>query len=203
MTTLTQYAFAKELGFDRSYIAQLNKQGRLVMTDDGKVDVEASKERIAATADPSRAGVAKRRSKKNEAGRGATADLVDVPIAAVNAQKSEKIEAPEDADDSDYFVPSPDYQKARARKETANADLAEMEARSRAGQLMETAAVVAAVADAGTTLRTALQTLPGIIAPQLATMADENQIRLLLEDHIEQALGELTSRLAGVAKEAA
>ena len=39
---------------------------------------------------------------------------------------------------------TPDYQKARARRETANGELAEMESATRAGQLMETALVLAA-----------------------------------------------------------
>lgn len=199
MTTLTQAAFARHLGVVKSYITLLKQQGRLVMTDDGKVDVEASEAKIKATEDPGKTAVAERHSKNREAGQGTAATTEATAGPRVDGQKAAKTE-----DDEPPTEPgTPDYQKARARKETANADLAEMEARSRAGQLMETAAVVAAVADAGTTLRTALQTLPGIIAPQLATMADENQIRLLLEDHIEQALGELTSRLAGVAKEAA
>ena len=201
MTPLTQAAFARHLGVVKSYVTLLKQQGRLVMTHDGKVDVEASEAKIKATEDPGKSGVAERHSKNREAGQGATAPA-DAPITAVDAKKAAKIEAPEEAAEPET-AGSPDYQKARARKETANADLAEMEARSRAGQLMETAAVLAAIADAGTTLRTFLQTIPPILAPQLATMADENQIRLLLEDQIEQSLSELTTRLAAMAKETA
>ena len=193
MTPLTQAAFARHLGVVKSYVTLLKQQGRLVMTHDGKVDVEASEAKIKATEDPGKSGVAERHSKNREAGQGA---------AAVDAKKTAKTESPEDPAEPET-AGSPDYQKARARKETANADLAEMEARSRAGQLMETAAVLAAIADAGTTLRTFLQTIPPILAPQLATMADENQIRLLLEDQIEQSLSELTTRLAAMAKETA
>jgi len=169
----------------------MKKNNRLVMTAAGLVDVEASEALIRETADPSKVAVAARHAAK----RAEKAAAVDIQKSAKTAAEAGEPEAPE--------VPgTPDYQKARARKESANADLAEMEARTRAGQLMETAAVMAAVADAGATMRTHLATLPAILAPQLATMADENQIRLLLEDHIEQALGELVERLDAAGRNA-
>ncbi len=193
MTALTQSAFARHLGVDRAHVSRLKKTGRLVMTPDGqRVLVAESEARIAATADPGKVAVAERHAAKR-AGQ----------AAAVDGQKAAKTEAEPGEPDAPEQPGTPDYQKARARKETANADLAEMEARTRAGQLMETAAVMAAVADAGTTFRTHFATLPTILAPQLAAMADENQIRLLLEDHVEQALGELCVRLASFDRGAA
>ena len=182
MTTLTQAAFARHLGVVKSYVTLLKQQGRLVMSEDGKVDVAASEEKIKATEDPGKVSVAERHSKNRQ-----------VLVSPSNPAKTEEDEPPVEQG-------TPDYQKARARKETANADIAEMEARSRAGQLMESALVIAAVADVGATLRTYLQTLPAILAPQLATMSDENQIRLLLNDQIEQALAELSARLSAMAK---
>ena len=191
MTALTQSAFARHLGVDRAHVSRLKKTGRLVMTPDGdRVLVAESEARIAATADPGKVAVAERHAAKR-AGQAA---------AAVDGHKAAKTEAEPGEPEAPEQPGMPDYQKARARKETANADIAEMEARTRAGQLMETAAVMAAVADAGTTFRTHFATLPTILAPQLAAMADENQIRLLLEDHVEQALGELVERLHSAGK---
>ena len=191
MSTLTQAAFARHLNVRPSYVKKLKDTGRLVMVSHTLIDVEASEARIRETADPGKVAVAERHAAKRAGQAAATMETkaaVDIQKPAKTAAEAGEPEAPE--------VPgTPDYQKARARKESANADLAEMEARTRAGQLMETAAVMAAVADAGATMRTHLATLPAILAPQLATMADENQIRLLLEDHIEQALGELVERL--------
>lgn len=191
MTILTQAKFARHLGISKSSVQSMKKNNRLVMTAAGLVDVEASEALIRETADPSKVAVAARHAAK----RAEKAAAVDVQKTAKTAAEAGEPEAPE--------VPgTPDYQKARARKESANADLAEMEARTRAGQLMETAAVMAAVADAGATIRTHLATLPAILAPQLAMMTDENQIRLLLEDHIEQAMGELVERLDKAGKDA-
>ena len=46
--------------------------------------------------------------------------------------------------------------------------------------------------------RAALETLPAILAPQLATLNDDHAIRQLLEEHIGAALNELCDRLAGL-----
>ena len=198
MSTLTQAAFARHLNVRPSYVKKLKDTGRLVMVSHTLIDVEASEARIRETADPGKVAVAERHAAKRAGQAAATMETkaaVDIQKPAKTAAEAGEPEAPE--------VPgTPDYQKARARKESANADLAEMEARTRAGQLMETAAVMAAVADAGATMRTHLATLPAILAPQLATMADENHIRLLLEDHIEQALGELVERLDKAGRDA-
>lgn len=186
MTTLTQAQFARHLGVDRAHVTRLKQTGRLVLTADGHIDVAASEARIAATADPAKAPVAERHA----AGR----------AAAVDGQKSPKT-APED--DGDTTAGTPDYQKARARREEANANLAEIELAERAGGLMETSAVVAVLADAGATCRTMLETLPAVLAPQLATLSDDHACRQLLEEHVGAALNELCDRLSGMGKGAA
>lgn len=90
-------------------------------------------------------------------------------------------------------------QAALARKESAKSKLAEMEVRERSSKLMETALVRAACAEAEAVMRAHLAPLPAILAPQIAALSDENLVRLLLEDHIEQALGELAEKFAGMA----
>ena len=55
MSTATQSEFAAILGKDKSYVTRLKQAGRLVLAEDGRVDVEASKALIAETSDPSRA----------------------------------------------------------------------------------------------------------------------------------------------------
>lgn len=61
MTTATQAAFARQIGYDKSRVTQLKHAGRIVMAPGGKlVDVEASIARIAETADPGRRDVAER-----------------------------------------------------------------------------------------------------------------------------------------------
>lgn len=49
MSAESQSTFARRLDVDRSHITRLKQDGRLMMTADGLVDVEASRERILAT----------------------------------------------------------------------------------------------------------------------------------------------------------
>lgn len=184
---MTQAAFARRLGVQKSYVTELKHAGRLVMTQDGRrVLVAESEARIAATSDPAKAPVAERHA----AGR----------AAAVDGRKPQKTTP---AEDDEPAAGTPDYQRARARREEANANLAEIELAERAGGLMETSAVVAVLADAGATCRTMLETLPAVLAPQLATLSDDHACRQLLEEHVGAALNELCDRLAGTGKGAA
>lgn len=54
-TLVTQAEFAKLIDKNKSYVTRLKQAGRLVLTEDGLVDLEASHARLAETADPGRA----------------------------------------------------------------------------------------------------------------------------------------------------
>jgi len=183
---MTQAEFSRHLGVERSYVTALKQSGRLVMTDDGKVDVEASEAKIAATADPGKAGVAERHAKNRgdqpaDGGGGKPAD-------------QEADDAGSEADET------PDYQRARARKELANAQLAEMEVAKQAGLLFESTEVLAVVADAGTIFRTTLESRRPLLVSQLAVMNDEAQIRLFLEEQDEHLLADLAARFGAIGR---
>lgn len=183
MTTLTQAQFARHLGVDRAHITRLKHAGRLVLTPAGQVDVEASEARIAATADPAKAPVAERHA----AGR----------AAAVDSQNQPKT-APED--DADPIAGTPDYQKSRARREEANANLAEIELAKCAWGLLETSAANAVLTDANTMIRAALESMGAILSPQFAVMNDEHAIRQLFDEHASSVLNELCDELENQAR---
>lgn len=182
MTALSQSAFARHLGVERSYVTQLKKAGRLVMTDDGQVDVEASEARIAETADPGKAGVVERHAKQR--GEAPARPATD--------------EEPEDEE----VASRPDYQRSRARREEANAKLAEIEVEKEAGGLYVAALADAVVADAVTVFRTTLESRRPLLVSQMATMTDEADLRLFLEEQDEALLGDLHQRFAALADEA-
>jgi hypothetical protein len=180
--TLTQIEFAKHIGVQKSYVTALKKAGRLVFSDNGQVDVAASLARIAATKSPDKQGVADRHAQ----GRGA-----ELPAGDVVEDEGEG--APE-------ATGNPDYQRARARREDANAGLAEIALREKAGSLMEAAHVESAVADAGVSFRMGLEGMGAMLAPQLAGMSDEASIRQLIDDYTEHLLRELSHRMAQAGK---
>ena len=68
------------------------------------------------------------------------------------------------------------------------------------GQLLRTADVEAALSDAATTLRSALEALPYDLAPELAPITDEGQLRAKLVEAIEATLAELSRRFGAMAR---
>lgn len=166
-----QIEFAELLGVARSYITKLKADGRLVMTADGLVDVEASRTRIVETADPNRDDVAARWAR--ERGRPSPT-------------------APEgDGEGSNETGPSSKtYADARARKEHAQADIAEMERDEKRGRLVERVQVEAAFEDVLTTLRQTLEQQPHRVAPMLVGL-ELDAIRATLKQEINGALSAL------------
>lgn len=184
-TEETITAFAARLNNKPSYVCSLRDQGRLVMTADGKrVMVEASIALLRQTSDPSRQGVADRHA----------------------AARSES-PAPEQDDDSGEAPQAPAatpeqrmFHQSRAQKEHWNALAAQRDYEVSMRQLLPAAEVDGAIADAVTQLRARLETLPDILAPQLAAEPDEAKCRALLADEIEHALQELARAFGAIAK---
>ncbi len=180
MTAATQADFARKLGVARSYITALKAAGRLVMTDDGRVDVDASIARIDATKDPNRDDVAARHAQA----RG--------QIAAATAAGA--IAAPQAADDADDDHDI-SYQAARTIKERYAAKTAKLDYERAAGLMIERAAVSAAVEDLLTTLRQSLEQQPHRLAPELLGQ-DLDSIRATLREETANLLGALVRDFA-------
>jgi transcriptional regulator with XRE-family HTH domain len=118
------------------------------------------------------------------------AGLVDV--APTLALITGTTTAPERAATS---VVSTAFNDSRDRKEHYTAELARLDYLERAGKLLDAGEVVGVIADALTTLRSAIEAAPPQLAPQLAAMGDEAQMRALLADHFEVLLAELADTL--------
>ncbi|WBM64218.1 terminase small subunit [Pseudomonas aeruginosa] len=175
MEFMTKAAFADRQGWSRAYVSKLVRQGRLVLTADGKVDVQASDELLAASADPSKAAVAERhRQERVEKGVYAHIDAGAAPSPA--------LPAPGQA------APLPDYQKARARREYALALLAEDEHRKSRGETVERARVDSAAFTAARALRDLLMGVPPKIAGDLVTLTDPWEIERRLTQALRRAL---------------
>lgn len=173
MTTMTKSEFARHINVKPGYVTQLNAAGRLVMEGD-KINVEASIARIEATRDPSKAGVAARHEQ---------ARAQKQPQEAPQAPHSAEIEG--DASGSAY-------QRAKAVKEKYNALMAKAAYEREIKQLLPIDDVRQAVMDGDVLIRSRLESLPDMLAPQLAAETDEQRIRALLIEQIEQLLAELS-----------
>lgn len=178
MTLMNQSQFASHLGRHRSYVTELKQKGLIVMRA-GKVDVEASEKLMAELADPAKQAVAERHAEN----------------------RGEKPQAPA-ADNHDEVTGRAGsvYQNARAMKEKYNAMAAKMAYEKELGILLVADEARTAVADGDAIIRDRLESLPDVLAPQLAAETDEQKIRMLLFDQVEQLLTELSRTFYAMTK---
>jgi len=157
---------AKELRLSKGRITQLIAQGLPVRTD-GKLDREKAREwyekNIRLTAKPERN---------------------DSPVLAPPAEPSEAADG--EAGPEDFFA-------SRARKERALADLRQMEAAQKRGDLLPTADVEAAWSEMVISARAILLGLPARLAQKMALETDRVNVEEILRDEIYRALSELST----------
>lgn len=191
--TLGLREFADLLGVSPSYVTQLKREGRLVLTEEGKrVRVAESQRLIADTRSPTKAGVAARHA----AARGAA-----VPDGGEEGDGGEGAAgAAPGARSAIEEVLSTRRARAQAEREEALARKALRDEQIELGQLVPADQVAEVVADATTALRTALENLPATIAPQLAAEPDEDRVRVMLSDALEHMLEDLARRFASIGR---
>ncbi|MDQ0124280.1 hypothetical protein J2W17_003228 [Pseudomonas lini] len=168
MTILTRTEYAASKGWSRQYVGKLVQRGRLVLTLDGKVDVEASEQYLTMTSDPSRSN-----------------SLGNLPVV-LNTQEREP-EFPH-VSPGTISPAAPDYQKARTRLALAQAEKAESEVRKANGELVERSVVDEAAFSSGRMVRDLLLALPAKLAPELSAMGDPWDIEKHLMQEIRSAL---------------
>ena len=95
-----------------------------------------------------------------------------------------------------------EFGDARSRREHIEAELKQIELDEKRGRLVVAAEVVAVVADVSTTLRAQLESMPDRLAPMLATVTDEQQIRAVLADEVEMVLSGMADRFNEMARAA-
>lgn len=96
-------------------------------------------------------------------------------------------------------VVTQEFSDPRARREHIEADLKQIELDEKRGRLTVAAAVGAEVMDAATTLRVQLESLSDRLAPMLATVTDEQQVRAVLADEVEMVLAGITEHFKEIA----
>ncbi len=171
--TCTRSEFAKSKGWSASYVTELIKNDRLVLTADGKrIRVGASLERLAQTKDPSKSGVAARHAAKRES---------EVP-----APQSGELDLPMEP-------AAPDYQSAKAKKEHYLALKAEQDYLVSAKELLHAGDVRKTLADVTNQIRLRFEQLPAVLASQVVEAASrgESEVRVLLDAELRRALADL------------
>lgn len=169
--------FAAHINRRQSYVSELKKAGRLVLTSDGRrVVVAESIARIAATREPSHQGVADRHA----AARGEP--------SFETGQKSDL-----DGEADRELAGNADYQTAKAYKARYDAMAAKRDYLKAAGELVPLAEHNAAMGSVGSATRHALESLCNTLPPILAGRP-EADIRSALRSEVEAVLGSLSAQ---------
>ncbi|KMM80667.1 hypothetical protein [Pseudomonas deceptionensis] len=178
MTVISKTEFAARRGWAKSYVSKLANQDRLVLTEAGKVDLEATEALLAESSDPSKAAVTARHQQ-------------DRIQRGVKSQLSPEVEPTSMAAPQPAISPAsklPDFQKARAHREYYLAQLAEAEFHKVQGSQVQLEAVKTGAFNAGRLLRDQLLGMPPQLAPELAAMTDPWEIERRLTDAIRASL---------------
>lgn len=183
MTTMSKSQFAEHINRVPGYITQLKDAGRLVMDGD-KINVEESIRLIEATREPSQA----LRADLHQQDR----DRKAAPGYVSGAERPGLDEITGKAGSA--------FQQARAMREKYAAMQAKISYEKEVGTLLVAHDVKMAVADGDAIIRNRLESLPDILAPQLAVEKDEQRIRALLAEQIEYLLDELSRTFYGMTR---
>ncbi|QOF80321.1 hypothetical protein [Variovorax sp. 38R] len=189
---MTVSAFSVHLGYGRTYGYQLQKEGRLVMAEDGKrVLVAESIERVRATEDPSKQGVAGRHAQaRRERAESA-------PVSSPSSRPALDDDREPAAPGGDGPVPPGfDFQGSKAKREHFAALEAEASYRARVKELLEASEVRAVINEVMTVLRTSIEGIAHRVAPALAAEVDEAVVRSTLNAEIRHALETASSGLS-------
>lgn len=174
-----QAEYARRRGWAKSYVTQLKQQGRLVLTPEGLVDVEASDALIARTASPAWQGVSERHARER------TRRLEQRRDEAM----AQGVEAP-GADSGAIDRVGMSLQKARAMKEAYLAMQARAQYEQMVARLLPRDDVLRAMEDVVQTVRSALDTLPQRVAHRLA-MLEAEAVRGVLREIMDEVLAEM------------
>lgn len=169
MKTLNQTEFAAHIGVSKGYVTQLKQAGRIVMAENGKVDVQASELLIRETEDANRDDVRARHAAERDS---------DAP-----AQGAKKPNVKD--------VHHVTFSEGRAKEQHYKSLQAELEYQKTIGELVSKADMQAAVADVVTTFRQALENMPHRISAELVGK-DIDFVRSSLKQECHAVLAELS-----------
>lgn len=190
---LTRKRFADRLGVNRSTVTRWADAGRLVLAEHGHVEVEASLQRLRDTSG-GRDDVAARHA----ANRGAA--IPEHHHGEKNAPEAAKNEMARMATAGNERATGAESRSdAQARKESAAADLLEIELAVKRGSLIPKEDVDAALKSFAASVRSRLDVLADQLSPVVAPVADLDEVHALLSEHARGVLSGVADDMARAA----
>lgn len=182
MTEMSQTEYAAARGCSPAYVTKLKRQGRLVVTPAGKVNVEATDRLIESTRDPARGG-----DRRPGAGDGQGDASSAREPAALGALR---------AGGGSFQT----YKEAARRERIAKARIAELELAEKTGQLVRKDEVTAAIFGLSRQAMEALDALADRLASQLAAETDVVRVHALITEHARKIRVAMVGALPGMAE---
>lgn len=183
----TQSQFADRLGMNKSSITRAKQAGRLVMTPEGMVDVQASLLAMAATEGTLPA---------HEANRERLAALREqAPVAT--EPPAARVGAPEPADKvaQSLTVIGHNTKLANMQRLQAMAEMARRENELAAGKVVDREEVRAALTTAVGIILGAAEPMPDDLTPVLVGVAEADKVRAILRDWLDEFLTRVSEAL--------
>lgn len=203
MSTLTKAAYARHRGVDRAHITRLGAAGRLVLTADGQVEVEASNRLIEATGGM-RPDVAERAAQMRAAGAAKTAGegqgtgdvQKNAPARAAQTAGGEVDGSGGGENASPVIQAAEVFRRARTAKMHYEARRAVIRVARLQGRLAEVAKIRKCAGNDGATLRSLLENLPDQAAPRLAPVREEAAAAQIIDDLLDDVAHTMAGLLA-------
>lgn len=195
---LNQAAFSRLMGVNKATVTKWVAKGRVVVVD-GLIDVEAAKQRLAATENPMPQAQAQierhasgRAAKPVEASQRVFEDVDTLGPAQMDENATES-----DSDELDGIkLAGRKLKMATLRLQESKAELASIEVDKAAGLLVERAEIDYVLADHGNALRSKLLGLADRLAPAIAVhRGDVSAIHAEIEGVAMNILNEITDDL--------
>lgn len=192
---LTRSEFAALKGWQPSYVTKLIAQRRLVLSRDGKkIDVAASERRLEETRRVDRQGVrehhARSRRKNVEPGPLQGPPTPAAPRGLDSGAAGEGGAQPPKAD-----ATQDEYNRARAQKEAAQAEMAALELKRRQGELVEIGQVRDAAARIAGIVARGFERIAPRIGPVWSVEQDPAKREQLLEDELRKVQHEFADEV--------
>ena len=197
---VTYSAYARHRNCSVQAVYNAVKEGRLpaaAVTDPNgvkKLDLEAADSEWSQNTDPAmqQGSIA---AKENQA---IPADSINVIPPAIDGEgisdKDMEFDDEElELDESGELLKVPAFNRSRAKKEAFNAKMAQLEFRTRAGELVEADEVKKTAFKAGRMVRELIMNIPDRISSELASINDPQRVHVLLSNELRKALETLAS----------
>jgi len=185
--------YARMHGWHRSYVNKLQREGRVVLSDDGtRVDWAATDRLIGDTSDPSKLGVADRWSEHRQERDGG----VGRAVTATAAQPSP--DRPNGSSSGSSSGSSGGFHHWREQREMEAALRARHERELREGTLVEASAVLDAADRLARHVRDRMLMVPGRIHLQVAAESDPAKVLQMLEREVRECVSKLAAQVSGM-----